>query len=41
MMVFGGNYLNIDVLEISMFDFVDRDGTLHDNFNVPIHVHES
>ena len=38
---FGGKYLNIDFLEISMFDFVYRDGPLDDNFNEPIHVHES
>ena len=25
MMDFGGTYLNTDVLEICMFDFVDRD----------------
>ena len=27
-MDFGGNYLNNDVLEISMYDFVDRYGPL-------------
>ena len=37
MMDLGGNYLNNDVLEISMYDFVDRDGPLDDNFNEPIH----
>ena len=38
MMDFVGNYLNIDVLEISIYDFVDRDGPgLDDNFNEPIH----
>ena len=36
-MDFGGNYLNNDVLEISMYDFVDRDGPVDDNFNEPIH----
>ena len=29
------NYFNIAVLEISMYDFVDRDGPLDDN--EPIH----
>ena len=33
----GGNYLNKDVLEIPMYDFVDRDGPLDDNFIEPIH----
>ena len=28
-----GNFLNIEVLEISMYDFVDRDGHLDDDFN--------
>ena len=37
MMDFGGNYLNNGVLEIPMYDFVDRDGSLDDNFNEPIH----
>ena len=34
----GGIYLNNDVLEISMFDFVkiDHDRPLDDNFIVPI-----
>ena len=41
MMDIGGKYLNSDVLEISMYDFVDRDGPLDDNFVEPIHVHES
>ena len=30
-----GNYLNIDVLKISMHEFVDRNGPLDDN--EPIH----
>ena len=34
---FRRNCLNIDVLEISMYEFVDRDGPLDDNFNEPIH----
>ena len=37
MMDFGGNYLKNDVLEIYIFDFVDRDEPLDDNFNEPIH----
>ena len=37
MMDFGGNYLNNDFLELSMYDFVDRDKPLDDNFNEPIH----
>ena len=37
MMDIGGKYLNSDVLEISMYDFVDRDGPLDDNFVEPIH----
>ena len=36
-MDFGGNYLNKDVREISMYDFIDRNGPLDDNFNEPIH----
>ena len=31
------NYLNNEVLEISMYDFVDRDRPLDDNFNEPMH----
>ena len=37
MMDFGGKYRNNDVLEISMYDFVDRDVPIDDNFNEPIH----
>ena len=37
MIDFRGNYLNNDVLEISMYGFVDRDVPLDDNFNEPIH----
>ena len=37
MMDVGGNYLKTDVLEISMFDFVDRDEPFDDNLNEPIH----
>ena len=37
MIDFGGNYLNKDALEISMYDFVDRHGPLDDNFNEQIH----
>ena len=37
MMDFGGKYRNNDFLEISMYDFVDRDGPIEDNFNEPIH----
>ena len=37
MMDFGGNYLNNDVLEIYMYDFVDKDGSLNDNLNEEIH----
>ena len=38
MMDFGGIYLNNHVLEIYMYDFVDRDHlTLDDNFIEPIH----
>ena len=36
-MDFEGHYLSNDVLEISMYDFVDRDGHIDDNFNEPIH----
>ena len=32
---FRGNCLNIDVLEVSMYEFIDRDGPLDDN--EPIH----
>ena len=37
MMDFAGNYLNNGVLEISMYDFVDKDGSLDDNLNEEIH----
>ena len=38
MMDLGGIYLNNDVLEISMYDFVDRDPwPLDDKFIEPIH----
>ena len=32
---FRGNYLNIDILGVSMYEFIDRDGHLDDN--EPIH----
>ena len=37
MMDYGGIYFNNNVLKISMYDFVDRDGPFHDNLNEPIH----
>ena len=37
-MDFRGNYLKNDVLDISMYDFVDRNGPLDDNFNEPIYA---
>ena len=37
MMEFAVNYLNNGVLEISLYDFVDKDGSLDDNLNEQIH----
>ena len=39
-----GNYLNNDVLEISMYEVVDRDGPLHDNepiYESCLHIHDA